>query len=113
MAPARVGRPAASKAPAAAAAAAKAPSEPASPVAALFEEAQRSHSNMQHSLKQFWKLERKMGAEQFSKELKDCVNLVLIVQKREPAVERVVQFIALALTTYDQERNVAGMRATQ
>lgn len=108
MAPARVARTAA-PAKDAAAAGAKAPANAASSVAGVFEEVQNSHSNLQHLLKQFWKLERKVGAEQFAKELKECVNLVLIVQKREPAVERIVQFVALALTSYDQELSIAGM----
>lgn len=85
------------------------PASGAGSLEAIFDEAQNPHANFQHLLKQFWKLERKCLPAKFQQDLIHCVNQLLVVLKREPSVESLTQFVALALTSYDQELQISGL----
>eukprot|EP01134_Creolimax_fragrantissima_P001657 CFRG1657T1 len=73
-----------------------------SPLALLLNDAQQTHANTEALLKQFFKLERKGGVG-FIQELISFVQQILIVFKKEPAIERLIAFISLAVIEYDKE----------
>lgn len=84
-----------------------------SALAAILDEAQKPFANAQQLLKQFWKLEQKTDADEFSKVLIHSINRTLVVAKREPVVERLHKFFAIALTLADESYSASEGKCTR
>ena len=72
----------------------------------VFDESQRSFGNHKRCQKAFVKLYQTEG-DKLIDQLFQCVKRVLVVYKREPAVERVVDFVSTSLSTLEDGGQLA------